>query len=276
MGAIIAALKSGANSDAARIYGVGVDALIGMRGEDAFSVDWGTLDREALRNQFAASGHFSALCIHRGRFGPGLWVVWSLSRLTLPPVLFLADVDLKRSRYMPNIIVMGRRKKIALVGASGYVLKGCTREELLAAIRTAAAGESAWTREELRRVTGALATPRLSADVEVPLTQRESEVLRQELPSPHEQDVTRGRVQGLPGGRHPLRQADACHQHGNGGETSSDGAFLRLVRVAKAAQKAAWRILYRFCQRALGPPCRGRYVGRAEIAGSLESRNHRS
>ena len=31
----------------------------------------------------------------------------------------------------------------------------------------------------LRRVTGALATPRLAADVEVPLTQRESEVLRQ-------------------------------------------------------------------------------------------------
>jgi len=35
------------------------------------------------------------------------------------------------------------------------------------------------SREELRRVTGALATPRLTADVEVPLTQRESEVLRQ-------------------------------------------------------------------------------------------------
>ena len=69
-------------------------------------------------------------------------------------------------------------RSVAL-GASGYLLKGCTKEELLQAIRTAAAGESAWTRDELRRVTGALATPRLSADVEVPLTQRESEVLRQ-------------------------------------------------------------------------------------------------
>ena len=47
------------------------------------------------------------------------------------------------------------------------------------AIRKASIGESAWTRDELRRVTGALATPRLNADVEVPLTQRESEVLRQ-------------------------------------------------------------------------------------------------
>lgn len=65
------------------------------------------------------------------------------------------------------------------LGASGYVLKSASRERLHEALLTAASGESAWTREELRRVTGALATPRLSQDIEVPLTQRESEVLRQ-------------------------------------------------------------------------------------------------
>lgn len=65
------------------------------------------------------------------------------------------------------------------LGASGYVLKSAPRERLIEALTTAVAGESAWTREELRRVTGALATPRLSQDIEVPLTQRESEVLRQ-------------------------------------------------------------------------------------------------
>ncbi len=65
------------------------------------------------------------------------------------------------------------------LGASGYVLKSAPRERLHEALITAASGESAWTREELRRVTGALATPRLSQDIEVPLTQRESEVLRQ-------------------------------------------------------------------------------------------------
>ena len=65
------------------------------------------------------------------------------------------------------------------LGAAGYILKSAPRERLLGAIDTAAQGESAWTREELRRVTGALATPRLSQDIEVPLTQRESEVLRQ-------------------------------------------------------------------------------------------------
>jgi DNA-binding NarL/FixJ family response regulator len=65
------------------------------------------------------------------------------------------------------------------LGAAGYVLKGAGRDKLIEGIRKAAAGESVWTREELRRVTGALATPRLNSDVEVPLTQRESEVLRQ-------------------------------------------------------------------------------------------------
>jgi len=84
------------------------------------------------------------------------------------PVLMLSTFD------NPTYIA----RSVAL-GASGFLLKGCTREELLNAVRSAAKGESAWTRDELRRVTGALATPRLAADVEVPLTQRESEVLRQ-------------------------------------------------------------------------------------------------
>ena len=65
------------------------------------------------------------------------------------------------------------------LGAAGYILKPAPREKLINALNTAASGESAWTREELRRVTGALATPRLSQELDVPLTHRESEVLRQ-------------------------------------------------------------------------------------------------
>jgi len=84
------------------------------------------------------------------------------------PVLMLSTFD--NPTYIARAVALG---------ASGYILKGCTRDHLVNSIRTAAAGESAWTRDELRRVTGALATPRLAADVEVPLTQRESEVLRQ-------------------------------------------------------------------------------------------------
>ncbi|OHB68407.1 MAG: DNA-binding response regulator [Planctomycetes bacterium RBG_13_63_9] len=96
----------------------------------------------------------------------------SLGRIKLDkpdmPILILSTFD--NPTYIARAVALG---------ASGYLLKGCTRDQLLSAIRTAAAGESAWTRDELRRVTGALATPRLTADVEVPLTQRESEVLRQ-------------------------------------------------------------------------------------------------
>lgn len=84
------------------------------------------------------------------------------------PVLMLSTFD--NPTYIARAVALG---------ASGFLLKGCSRDDLIRAIRLAAAGESAWTRDELRRVTGALATPRLSADVEVPLTQRESEVLRQ-------------------------------------------------------------------------------------------------
>jgi len=84
------------------------------------------------------------------------------------PILMLSTFD--NPTYVARAVALG---------ASGYLLKGCTRDKLIGAIRIAAAGESAWTRDELRRVTGALATPRLAADVEVPLTQRESEVLRQ-------------------------------------------------------------------------------------------------
>jgi len=65
------------------------------------------------------------------------------------------------------------------LGASGYLSKTSSGEDFISAIRRAAAGESIWTREELRRVTGALSTPRVTIDLEVPLTRRESEVLKQ-------------------------------------------------------------------------------------------------
>ncbi len=84
------------------------------------------------------------------------------------PVLMLSTYD--NPTYIARAVALG---------AAGYILKGADRERILDAIRRAAAGESVWTREELRRVTGALATPRLNANVEVPLTQRESEVLHQ-------------------------------------------------------------------------------------------------
>jgi DNA-binding NarL/FixJ family response regulator len=90
-----------------------------------------------------------------------------ISYPTLPVVLF-STYD--NPTYVARAVALG---------ASAYVLKSEPKERLIEAIRLALRGELAWTREELRRVTGALATPRVVSDVEVPLTQRESEVLEQ-------------------------------------------------------------------------------------------------
>jgi DNA-binding NarL/FixJ family response regulator len=84
------------------------------------------------------------------------------------PVLILSTYD--NPTYVARAVALG---------AAGYVLKDAERSKLLDSIRGAASGQAVWTREELRRVTGALTTPRLNAEVEVPLTQRESEVLKQ-------------------------------------------------------------------------------------------------
>ncbi len=69
-------------------------------------------------------------------------------------------------------------RAIAL-GASGFLLKGCTRDELISAIRVCASGENVWSREKLRSVSGALRTPRLANNLEISLSEREGEVLRQ-------------------------------------------------------------------------------------------------
>jgi DNA-binding NarL/FixJ family response regulator len=84
------------------------------------------------------------------------------------PVLMLSTYD--NPTYVARSVALG---------ACGYLLKTVGRDILLNAIREGSSGNSIWTREELRRVTGALSTPRLASDVEVPLTQRESQVLRQ-------------------------------------------------------------------------------------------------
>jgi len=128
----------------------------------------GTTGEEAIKKTLA--GNFDVLMLDiRMPEGDGLNALGRI-KLDKPdlPILMLSTYD--NPTYVARSVALG---------ACGYLLKGISREKLLEAIRLAAAGESVWTRDELRRVTGALATPRLSADVEVPLTQRESEVLRQ-------------------------------------------------------------------------------------------------
>ncbi len=64
------------------------------------------------------------------------------------------------------------------LGASDYVLKGSSREDLIATIKAAAAGESPSRSGELKRVAGAMKIRQVIDDDDVPLTQRETQVLR--------------------------------------------------------------------------------------------------
>jgi DNA-binding NarL/FixJ family response regulator len=64
------------------------------------------------------------------------------------------------------------------LGASDYVLKGASRDELVGAIKAVAAGEAPSEYGEMSRVAGTLADRQKQADSEVSLTQRETQVLR--------------------------------------------------------------------------------------------------
>jgi DNA-binding NarL/FixJ family response regulator len=63
--------------------------------------------------------------------------------------------------------------------AAAFVVKSCSRGEIQSLIHRAAAGEQLWSRDDLRRITGVLITPRLGAELDASLTLRESEVLKQ-------------------------------------------------------------------------------------------------
>ena len=65
------------------------------------------------------------------------------------------------------------------LGASDYLLKGSTRDHLLGAIRAVAAGNAPSSFGQMRHVAGKMATRQKEEDVvDVPLTQRETQVLR--------------------------------------------------------------------------------------------------
>jgi DNA-binding NarL/FixJ family response regulator len=64
------------------------------------------------------------------------------------------------------------------LGACDYVLKGSSREDLITTLEAAAAGESPSRVGELRRVATAMKVRQVIDDDDVPLTQRETQVLR--------------------------------------------------------------------------------------------------
>lgn len=64
------------------------------------------------------------------------------------------------------------------LGAYDYLLKGCTRDELLTSLQSVARGERPPLRPALQRVATALRDARPNVDDEVDLTQRETQILR--------------------------------------------------------------------------------------------------
>jgi DNA-binding NarL/FixJ family response regulator len=64
------------------------------------------------------------------------------------------------------------------LGACDYVLKGSPREDIIATITAAAAGESPCRSGEMRRIAAAMKVRQAIDDDDVPLTQRETQVLR--------------------------------------------------------------------------------------------------
>jgi DNA-binding NarL/FixJ family response regulator len=95
-----------------------------------------------------------------------------LTRLKLEfpdlPVLMFSSLD------NPNYIA-----RAVATGAAGYLLKEASREEILDAVRVVARGDTIWTQELLRRVSGALVEPQSQTGVELRLTKREITVLKQ-------------------------------------------------------------------------------------------------
>jgi DNA-binding NarL/FixJ family response regulator len=101
--------------------------------------------------------------------GDGLTVLGriKLDKPKLPVVLF--------SAFENPATVAGA---IAL-GASGFLLKNCSRDNLLSAIRTVATGERIWSKETLRSAGHSLRIPRVGGSLEASLSDRETDVLRQ-------------------------------------------------------------------------------------------------
>ena len=64
------------------------------------------------------------------------------------------------------------------LGACDYVLKGSPREDIIATIVAAAAGESPSRSGEMKRIAAAMKVRQVIDDDDVPLTQRETQVLR--------------------------------------------------------------------------------------------------
>ena len=134
-----------------------------------------------------------------------------LDRLDLPVLLFSAFDN-------PASVA----KAVAL-GASGFLLKNCSRDELLNAIGVAAGSGSAWNLEMLCSMSWAMRAP-LVGTLEVSLSEREAEVLRQIV--------------------HGQNNKEIAEEMNVGNQTVVDHVqhILRKIGVSDRTQAALWAL----------------------------------
>ncbi len=97
----------------------------------------------------------------------------------------LASLEKLRSKVPESYVVMLSTydnptyiARAVALGACDYVLKGSSREDIVATIQAAAAGQSPSRSGELKRIAAAMKVRQVVDDDDVPLTQRETQVLR--------------------------------------------------------------------------------------------------
>lgn len=97
----------------------------------------------------------------------------------------LSTLEKLRSKVPDSVVVMLSTydnptyiARAVALGACDYVLKGSSREALVATITAAGKGESPSRSGELRRIAAAMKVRQAIDDEDVPLTQRETQVLR--------------------------------------------------------------------------------------------------
>jgi DNA-binding NarL/FixJ family response regulator len=95
---------------------------------------------------------------------------------------WLAKLKLEQTRqnilFLTNTENATHIARIYSIGANGLIPKTTSPDQLLTAIRSAASGESLWTKEELKRMSCGLGTAKAIVETDVPITAREAEVLK--------------------------------------------------------------------------------------------------
>ena len=160
----------------------------------------------------------------------------------LQPDVVLLDVQLSgndglhalgemklRSESIPVVVLSSydnpaHMARAVAMGASGCLLKNASYREWCDTVRQVADGKNTWTRDELRRVNAVSSAPRSTDDTKIPLTRRETEVLRQLS--------------------HGLTNKEIAQASGISCETVKEHVqhILRKVGVVDRTQAAVWAV----------------------------------